>query len=118
MKYIPSIAFEEMSGSAKGVTAAKVRGRKYIRNRGYGGGFKTAAQSYLQAALARLEGSYQRADSCVELFGEHAEGQVCSRHVEQDFRSEPLFEAELMDRKGGRCGTFHSTGSCGSRSAL
>ena len=26
-----------MSGSAKGVTAAKVRGRKYIRNRGYGG---------------------------------------------------------------------------------
>ena len=35
---IPSIAFEEMSGSAKGVTAAKVRGRKYIRNRGYGGG--------------------------------------------------------------------------------
>ena len=37
MKYIPSIAFEEMSGSAKGVTAAKMRGRKYIRNRGYGG---------------------------------------------------------------------------------
>ena len=34
MKYIPSIAFEEMSGSAKGVTAAKVRGRKYIKNRG------------------------------------------------------------------------------------
>ena len=34
MKYIPSIAFEEMSGSAKDVTAAKVRGRKYIRNRG------------------------------------------------------------------------------------
>ena len=24
MKYIPSIAFEEMSGSAKGVTAAKI----------------------------------------------------------------------------------------------
>ena len=37
MKYIPSIAFEEMSGSAKGVTAAKTMGRKYIRNRGYGG---------------------------------------------------------------------------------
>jgi hypothetical protein len=30
MKYIPSIAFEEMSGSAKGVTAAKVKSRKYI----------------------------------------------------------------------------------------
>ena len=38
MKYVPSIAFDEMSGSAKGVTAAKSRGRKYIRNRGYGGG--------------------------------------------------------------------------------
>lgn len=38
MKYLPSIAFEEMSGSAKGVTAAKTRGRKYIRNRGYSGG--------------------------------------------------------------------------------
>ena len=36
MKYIPSIAFEEMSGSAKGVTAAKTMGRKYIRNKGYG----------------------------------------------------------------------------------
>lgn len=33
MKYIPSIAFEEMSGSAKGVTAAKVKGRKFIKNR-------------------------------------------------------------------------------------
>jgi len=29
MKYAPSIAFEEMSGSAKGVTAAKAKGRKY-----------------------------------------------------------------------------------------
>ena len=29
MKYIPSIAFEEMSGSAKGVTAAKVRGHSF-----------------------------------------------------------------------------------------
>ena len=28
MKYIPSIAFEEMSGSAKGVTAAKMKSRK------------------------------------------------------------------------------------------
>ena len=31
MKYAPSIAFEEMSGSAKGVTAAKAKGRKYLR---------------------------------------------------------------------------------------
>lgn len=54
MKYIPSIAFEEMSGSAKGVTAAKVRGRKYIRNRGYGGGFKTVAQSSVKAIFKQL----------------------------------------------------------------
>lgn len=54
MKYIPSIAFEEMSCSAKGVTAAKVRGRKYIRNRGYGGGFKTAAQSGVKAVFKQL----------------------------------------------------------------
>ena len=48
MKYIPSIAFEEMSGSAKGVTAAKTMGRKYIRNKGYGGGsvFKQLSQSW------------------------------------------------------------------------
>ena len=31
-----------MSGSAKGVTAAKVKGRKFIRNRGYGGRVGTA----------------------------------------------------------------------------
>ena len=34
MKYTPSIAFDEFAGSAKGVTAAKSRGRKYIRNKG------------------------------------------------------------------------------------
>lgn len=45
MKYNPSIAFDEMSGSAKGVTAAKTRGRKYIRNRGYGSSTRTAFQS-------------------------------------------------------------------------
>ena len=44
MKYNPSIAFDEMSGSAKGVTAAKTRGRKYIRNRGYGGSTLTNEQ--------------------------------------------------------------------------
>ena len=44
MKYVPSIAFDEMSGSAKGVTAAKSRARKYIRNRGYGGSVRTSAQ--------------------------------------------------------------------------
>ena len=31
MNYIPSIAFEEMSGSAKGVTAAKTRGTWFLQ---------------------------------------------------------------------------------------
>ena len=46
MKYVPSIAFDEMSGSAKGVTAAKVRGRK---NRCTG-----SSEVSFQAALAEL----------------------------------------------------------------
>ena len=54
MKYIPSIAFEEMSGSAKGVTAAKVKGRKYIRNRGYGGGLRTSDQAKVKGIFKML----------------------------------------------------------------
>lgn len=33
MKYIPSIAFEEMSGSAKSVTAAKMKCRGFLHNK-------------------------------------------------------------------------------------
>lgn len=58
MKYIPSIAFEEMSGSAKGVTAAKVRGRKYIRNRGYGG-FKSSAQGAVKTIFKQLSQNWR-----------------------------------------------------------
>ena len=54
MKYIPSIAFEEMSGSAKGVTAAKVKNRKYIRNRGYGGSVRTSDQAKVKGVFKRL----------------------------------------------------------------
>ena len=54
MKYTPSIAFDEMSGSAKGVTAAKTRGRKYIRNRGYGGATRTAYQSSVKSVFKQL----------------------------------------------------------------
>ena len=54
MKYIPSIAFEEMSGSAKGVTAAKVKNRKYIRNRGYGGSVRTSDQANVKGIFKRL----------------------------------------------------------------
>ncbi len=59
MKYIPSIAFEEMSGSAKGVTAAKTRGRKYIRNRGYGGGFSSSAQAVVKSIFKQLSQSWR-----------------------------------------------------------
>lgn len=54
MKYIPSIAFEEMSGSAKGVTAAKMKSRKYIRNRGYGGSVRTADQAKVKGIFKQL----------------------------------------------------------------
>ena len=59
MKYIPSIAFEEMSGSAKGVTAAKTRGRKYIRNRGYGGSTRTEFQASVKNVFKQLSQSWR-----------------------------------------------------------
>ncbi len=59
MKYLPSIAFEEMSGSAKGVTAAKTRGRKYIRNRGYGGSVRTSDQASVKAIFKQLSQAWQ-----------------------------------------------------------
>lgn len=59
MKYVPSIAFDEMSGSANGVTAAKVRGRKYIRNRGYGGAARTSAQAAVKSIFKQLSQSWR-----------------------------------------------------------
>jgi hypothetical protein len=59
MKYVPSIAFDEMSGSAKGVTAAKTRGRKYIRNRGYGGATRTSYQSSVKSVFKQLSQAWQ-----------------------------------------------------------
>ena len=43
-----------MSGSAKGVTAAKMKSRKYIRNRGYGGSIRTADQAKVKGVFKRL----------------------------------------------------------------
>lgn len=54
MTYIPSTAFEEMSGSAKGVTAAKIKNQKYIRNRGYGGSVRTSDQAKVKGDFKRL----------------------------------------------------------------
>jgi len=59
MKYHPSIAFDEMSGSAKGITAAKTRGRKYIRNRGYGGSTCTSYQSSVKAVFKQLSQAWR-----------------------------------------------------------
>ncbi len=59
MKYIPSIAFEEMSGSAKGVTAAKVRSRKYIRNKGTGGSVRTSYQSSVKSIFKQFSQSWK-----------------------------------------------------------
>ena len=59
MKYIPSIAFDEMSGSAKGVTAAKNRGRKYIRNRGYGGSTRTSNQAEVKSIFKQLSQAWR-----------------------------------------------------------
>ena len=59
MKYIPSIAFEEMSGSAKGVTAAKVKSRKYIRNRGSGGSTRTSYQASVKAVFKQLSQAWK-----------------------------------------------------------
>ena len=59
MKYAPSIAFEEMSGSAKGVTAAKAKGRKYLRNRGYGKKTTSASQSTVKGIFKQLSQSWK-----------------------------------------------------------
>lgn len=59
MKYVPSIAFDEMSGSAKGVTAAKTRGRKYIRNHGYGGSTRTSYQASVKSIFKQLSQAWK-----------------------------------------------------------
>ncbi|MFA7459014.1 MAG: hypothetical protein WCY73_06300, partial [Bacteroidales bacterium] len=59
MKYTPSIAFDEFAGSAKGVTAAKSRGRKYIRNKGGGNPSNSASQSEIKAIFRQLAKSFK-----------------------------------------------------------
>ena len=66
MKYAPSIAFEEMSGSAKGVTAAKRGKENGIQTSFVKRGRPSSAKSendYVRQALARvratsMEGSF------------------------------------------------------------
>lgn len=101
MKYVPSIAFDEMSGSAKGVTAAKVRGRKYIRNRGYGGAVRTAAQAAVKSVFKQLSQSWRNLTNAQILAWNalaHTGRKVCTRNLIQDLRSQPLLTPELLDR--------------------
>ena len=96
MKYIPSIAFEEMSGSAKGVTAAKMKNRKYIRNRGYGGSVRTQDQAKVKGIFKRLTTMWKTLT-----------GPQRPRHRRQDLRSQPVHPPELLDcrlrRPAGGC---------------
>jgi hypothetical protein len=59
MKYTPSIAFDEFAGSAKGVTAAKSRGRKYIRNKGYGNSSNSTSQGGIKTIFSQLAKSFK-----------------------------------------------------------
>lgn len=101
MKYIPSIAFEEMSGSAKGVTAAKVRGRKYIRNRGYGGSTRTEFQSPVKGIFKQLSTSWKALSNAQILAWNKLSGTQASHSVfrlkQQDLWCQPLHEAQLLD---------------------
>ena len=107
MKYVPSIAFDEMSGSAKGVTAAKVRGRKYIRNRGYGGSVRTSAQAAVKSIFKQLSQSWKNLTNAQILawnaLCSDPGRKVSSRNIRKDLRSQPLLTLELLDRKVRRC---------------
>ena len=59
MKYLPSIAFEEMSGSAKGLTAATTPVRNTPRNRGYGGSVRTSSQAAVKSVFKALSQSWR-----------------------------------------------------------
>lgn len=59
MKFVPSFAFEDLSGSAKGVTAAKSRGRRYLRSKGYGSSANTASQSSVKVVFKSLAQSWK-----------------------------------------------------------
>ena len=59
MRYKPSIAFDRMSGSAKGVTASSNKGAIFIRSRGTGSKKKTADQSIIKTIFRHLTQSWK-----------------------------------------------------------
>ena len=99
MKYLPSIAFEEMSGSAKGVTAVKTRGRKYIRNRGYGGSVRTSDQASVKAIFKKFSQAWQALTNEQILAWNSAALSAEAKSVlgtkTKIHRFQPLYEAQL-----------------------
>ena len=59
MRYKPSIAFDRMSGSAKGVTASSNKGAIFIRSRGTGSKKRTADQSIIKTIFRHLTQSWK-----------------------------------------------------------
>ena len=59
MRYKPSIAFDRMSGSAKGVTASSNKGAIFIRTRGTGSKKRTADQATIKSIFRLLTQSWK-----------------------------------------------------------
>ena len=59
MRYKPSIAFDRMSGSAKGVTASQNKGAIFIRTRGTGSKKRTADQATIKSIFKQLQQNWK-----------------------------------------------------------
>ena len=59
MRYKPSIAFDRMSGSAKGVTASQNKGAIFIRTRGTGSKKRTVDQAAVKSVFKLLQQSWK-----------------------------------------------------------
>ena len=59
MRYKPSIAFDRMSGSAKGVTASQNKGAVFLRTRGTGSKKRTADQATIKSIFRMLTQSWK-----------------------------------------------------------
>jgi len=59
MRYRPSIAFDRMSGSAKGVTASQNKGAIFLRTRGTGSKKRTADQATIKSIFKQLQQSWK-----------------------------------------------------------
>ena len=78
MKVIPSIAFNEFSGSAGDVTARSVKGRTLLNHKAYQPKTKTPAQASSRNSLSKISRAYkQLTDSQMqswEVLAKHLKG--------------------------------------------